>query len=108
MIYHWCQREEWEADAGRYAPASLEQEGFIHFSFRGQVERTATAFNHGMQGLVLVAADGEGLNIVVEDSYGVGEEFPHCYEPLPKAMAKSVVDFPPEVDGSFRLPSGTP
>ena len=106
MIYHWCSEDDWRAASDSYEAASLAEEGFIHFSFRDQVERTATTLERGKLNLVLLCVDETGLEIVLEDSYGGGEEFPHIYGPIPAAAVVRVFPFPPEADGSFLLPEG--
>ena len=108
MIYHWCARQDWEGAHDPYTAPSLEAEGFIHFSFLDQVERTASQWNAGQPDLVLLAVNPEGLPLVVEDSYEVGEEYPHIYGPLPFRAVAGVFAFPPEEDGTFRLPPGLP
>lgn len=85
---------------------SLAEEGFIHFSFRDQVERTATTLDRGRPNMVLLCVDDTGLEVVVEDSYGGGEEFPHFYGPIPADAVVRVLPFPPQADGSFLLPEG--
>ena len=108
MIYHWCARQDWDGAHDPYTTPSLEAEGFIHFSFLDQVERTASQWNAGQPDLVLLAVNPEGLPLVVEDSYEVGEEYPHIYGPLPFHAVAAVLPFPPEPDGTFRLPPGLP
>lgn len=108
MIYHWCSQQAWDQVEDSYEPPSLVEEGFIHFSFEEQVARTATIFDHGKQDLVLLCVDESGLNLVIEDSYGAGEEFPHLYSPLDRKAVVKVVPFPAEIDGSFRLPPDVP
>jgi uncharacterized protein (DUF952 family) len=104
MIYHWCPHDDWDPRADSYEAASLKEEGFIHFSFRDQVERTATAIDRGKSEMVLLCVDNSGLDVVVEDSYDIGEEFPHVYGPIPRSAVIQVIPFPHEPDGSFRLP----
>lgn len=105
MIYHWCPSEDWESTGDVYTTHTLEMEGFIHFSTRDQVERTATSLDRGRRGLVLLSVDESGLEVFYEDCYEVGEEFPHVYQPVPRESVVAVTPFPPESDGSFRFPA---
>lgn len=105
-IYHWCPAEAWEASDDAYRSPSLDEEGFIHFSYEHQVERTATALDRGRTDLVLLRVESASLEVVVEDCYEVGERYPHVYGPIPVAAVTAVYPFPPESDGSFRLPAG--
>lgn len=105
MIYHWCPAEDWEAADGFYASPSLADEGFIHFSFRDQVTRTATEIDRGRPDLVLLGVDDSRLEVVIEDSYGIGEEYPHVYGPIPTEAVMVVTPFPCEDDGSFTFPA---
>ncbi len=85
-LYHLVTAEEWETHvaSGVIRPASLESEGFVHCSWGRQVE--ATARRH-FPGTVVTALeldlDGLDVELVVEDSYGSGEAFPHLYGPVP-------------------------
>ncbi len=105
-IYHWCPAEIWAATTDTYVAPSLAEEGFIHFSYRHQVARTATSLDRGRTDLVLVCFDSAALEVVEEDCYEIGERYPHVYGPIPVPAVKAVVPFPPEPDGSFRLPAG--
>ena len=106
MIYHWCPQGDWEAAQVGYTAGSLETEGFIHCSFRDQVERTATGVDRGREGLVLLCIDEGGLPVRAEDCYELGEEYPHVYGPIPTTSVMAVIPFPPNDDGSFSLPEG--
>lgn len=108
MIYHWCSRADWETTRHEYRSSTFEDDGFIHFSFRHQVERTATALEAGRRDLVLLCVDEAGLPVKVEDCCGSGEGFPHVYGPIPIASVVAVLPFPPLADGKFRFPEGTP
>ncbi len=105
-IYHWCPADVWGSTTGEYAPPSLDEEGFIHFSYEHQVEPTATALDRGCTDLVLLCVDPTTLEVVDEDCYETGERFPHIYGPIPVAAVTDVYPFPPLPDGSFRLPAG--
>lgn len=104
MIYHWCPVADWDRAGPEFSPLSLVDEGFIHFSFLDQVERTSTDINRGQEGLVLLAIDDSNLELIVEDCYEIGEKFPHLYRPLPKDLVVAVYAFPPKPDGTFQLP----
>ncbi len=109
FLYHIVQRAEWESSAeiGFYAPASIAEEGFIHCSTLDQVVGTANRFYNGQTGLVLLQMDVAQVSaeIVYEDLYGHGQAFPHIYGPLNVDAVSAVVDFPPNADGTFSLPS---
>ena len=105
-IYHWCPAEAWESTDDEYAAPSLAEEGFIHFSYEYQVERTATALDRGRTDLVLLCVDPTTLDVVDEDCYEIGETYPHVYGPIPVATVTDVLPFSPQPDGSFRLPTG--
>jgi uncharacterized protein (DUF952 family) len=75
--------------AGTYVPAGFAQDGFVHFSFAGQVSRVANALYRDEPDLIVVEIDPRGLDLVVEDCYEAGEEFPHVYQPIPIAAATS-------------------
>jgi len=116
-IFHITSRRAWETarERGSYRPASLESEGFIHFSGAHQVVQVANSFYQGQQGLVLLEADTAlldaelrweppaGLPAPVE---GTSEDlFPHLYGPLDLDAVLVVHDFPPGPDGRFSLPA---
>lgn len=108
FIYHWCPAETWDSTVDEYEAPSLAEEGFIHFSYKHQVERTATALHRGQTDLVLLCVDDTTVEVVDEDCYELGEEFPHVYGPIPVASVVAVLPFPSERDGAFRLPEGLP
>jgi uncharacterized protein (DUF952 family) len=107
MILHISTRTDWEAAGAFYAPASLESEGFIHCSTPEQILLPANAMFRGQEGLVLLCIDPARVTaeIVYEDCYESGQEFPHIYGRLNKEAVIKVVDFPPHRDGTFSLPS---
>lgn len=82
---------DWRAacERGSYRPPSLEQEGFVHFSYRDQVARTANARFSGRDDLLVIEVDPARLAdpVVDEDLYGSDEDFPHVYGPIPTTAA---------------------
>ncbi len=107
-IYHWCPETDWQASAAEYSPPALDVDGFIHCSYRHQVERTATAIDRGRDDLVLLCINPEDLQVQSEDCYSIGEPYPHIYGPVPAGSVMAVVPFPPSADGSFRFPPSAP
>ena len=93
-LFHLVQPAEWAAAVGRgtYRPASLNTEGFVHFSFADQVAGSANRHYADAVELVVVEVDADRLDaqLRVEDSYGSGTAFPHLYGPVPVSAAVAV------------------
>ena len=115
MILHILRREEWAAAVaeGRYAPASLATEGFIHCSTAAQVAETANRFFCGQRDLVILCIDEERLTSTLkyEAAAMPGHErtdavFPHLYGPLEVDAVVQVSEFPCDHEGKFALPEG--
>ena len=105
MIFKICSREEWAAaePAGTYAGTALDaKDGFIHFSQAAQVAGTLAKYYAGVDGLVLVAIDENGLDIRWEPARD-GQLFPHLYAELPLAQVVWVKPLRRGSDGAFVL-----
>lgn len=104
-IFHITSREAWDraCGRGRYEAPSLATSGFIHCSKADQVVRVANRIFLGMQGLVLLHIDVEGLSapVVYENLDGGSELFPHVYGPIELAAVRAVTPFEPGDDGRF-------
>ena len=107
MIVHITTRTAWESAGTLYMADSLDSEGFIHCSTLEQVLLPANERFRGQTGLVLLCIEPARVtaDIVYEDCYESGQKFPHIYGPLNKEAVTRVVDFPPNPDGTFSLPS---
>ncbi len=107
-IMHITAATEWEKakKAGVYTAPSLNKEGFIHCSLAHQIPPVANFNFKGQQGLVLLEIAEDRLQHVVkyEDLYGEGKDYPHLYGPLNIDAVLRVVAFPPEANGTFKLP----
>ncbi len=93
MIYHITTRAAWEGAGALYHQESLETQGFLHASTQEQVVATATRYYRGQAELVVLEIDPEGLDVRWEaPAMGVSREgdFPHIYEPLPRASVARV------------------
>lgn len=100
----WAQAEERQRD---YTDPSLELEGFIHCSTPAQVLTPANERFAHRTDLVLLVIDPDLVpaELVFEDSYGSGTEYPHIYGTIPLAAVTHVLDFPCNADGTFALPA---
>jgi uncharacterized protein (DUF952 family) len=109
IILHIIARGEWETAVSHppYAPPSLASEGFIHCSTLEQVLLPANSLYRGRADLLLLCLDEARIaaDVVYEDCYESGIEFPHIYGPLNLEAVVAIVEFPCQADGSFRLPS---
>jgi uncharacterized protein (DUF952 family) len=106
-IFHIVAAADWRqaCDGGSYQPPSLAAEGFVHFSYRRQVARTANARFAGRDGLVVIEFDPARLPapVVDEDLYAADELFPHVYAAIPTELAVAVHPLPVGPDGRFEF-----
>ncbi|HEY0169323.1 MAG TPA: DUF952 domain-containing protein [Jatrophihabitans sp.] len=107
-IFHIVAEPDWRAACaqGSYRPPSLEQEGFVHFSYRDQVARTANARFGDRVDLLVVEFDPAQLAhpVVDEDLYGSDEDFPHVYGPIATTAAVAEHRLSRTPSGEFSFP----
>lgn len=108
MLIHITTRAAWENSRQQegYCADTLATEGFIHCSLPEQFLMTANALFRGQKDLVLLCIEPAKVQaeIIFEDLYKSGQEFPHIYGPLNADAVFKVVDFPAGADGTFLLP----
>jgi len=111
-IYHVALADDWvEARRiGEYRTstrgARLEDVGFIHGSFRHQVERIgALVYGDVDEGLVVLVIDPARVQvpIKIEKPEGGSEAFPHIYGPLPVDAVMTVLSAHAHPDGTFTV-----
>lgn len=108
-ILHITTKTDWEKakQVGVYTAPSLEKAGFIHCSLAQQIPPVANHNFKGQEGLIILEID-EGkvkYNVKYEDLWSEGQLYPHIYGPLNIDAVIRIVPFPPELDGTFKLPS---
>jgi uncharacterized protein (DUF952 family) len=111
-IYHVALADDW-AEARRIGEyrtstrgARLEDVGFIHGSFRHQVERIgALVYGDLDEGLVVLVIDPARVHVPVkiENLEGGAEAFPHIYGPLPVDAVMTVLSAHAHADGTFTV-----
>ena len=96
-IYHLALRTDWDADPdAAYAMSTLgrtlDEQGFIHCSFRGQVQQTADLIYGSRTDVLLLTIDPARVAapIRVENLDGGDEHFPHIYGPLSRDAVVAV------------------
>ena len=108
MIYHLALRQEWEEDlsaGGGYRRStlgrSLEEVGYVHCSFAEQVQDIGDLLYRGRYDVVLLTIDPSRVRseVVVEDTTGSGQRFPHVYGPIPAVAVLRVDPVPLAPDG---------
>ena len=109
-IFHIVDRGVWAAAVadGEYVPAAFAQDGFVHLSFAHQVAQVANARYRDASELIVVEVDPSDLEVVVEDSYGAGEEFPHVYAAIPVAAAVRTHELTRDGNGDWTFSPDVP
>lgn len=105
-IYHLALRSAWEAATREGEPyrrstieRSLDDEGFIHCSYREQVQGVADRFYHGRTDVLLLTIDTSKLDAEVRTE----NLFPHIYGPLPSQAVVGVEPVACRDDGCLLL-----
>jgi uncharacterized protein (DUF952 family) len=108
QIFHIVDRATWAAavETGEYEPAAFAHDGFVHFSFADQVAGVANARYRDEPDLIVVEVDADPADVVVEDSYGSGVEFPHIYRPIPTSAAVATHELRRNADGDWVFSTG--
>jgi uncharacterized protein (DUF952 family) len=110
VILHICPATDWTGSKDTaYRPASLDTVGFIHCADPGTTHLPANALYAGRSDLVLIELDPARLGVPVRWEEGdpphpAGIWFPHVYGPIRAEAVVAVHPFPPQPDGTFRLP----
>ena len=104
-IFHLLARAEWERAkaAGRYAPPSLAELGFIHFCEDRQLLATARRWFPGRDDLIVLAVREDRVGAEVRREPADGDRFPHLYGPLPLEAVVEALPLPLGA-GGFELP----
>ena len=108
-LYHVLRAEEvgWESD-GRYRPASLEREGFVHASYRDLVLESARLyFRESADRLRVLAIDPRRLDVPVEVARTPRGPMPHVRGAIPcdavRVLSLEAVPSEPDVVSGTRI-----
>jgi uncharacterized protein (DUF952 family) len=115
LIYHCSLVADWNAAqaVGAYTISSrgrtLEQEGFVHASYAGQIAGVLQRFYADVTEpmcLLVIDADKLGVPVIAENLVGGSELFPHIYGPIPVAAVVEVAALVRDGRAGWRSPSG--
>lgn len=113
LIFHTAVPEDWERarSSGVYTMSTrgqtLSDMGFIHCSYRHQIDRVANAFFGDLAVVTLLEMDTDDMpvTLVDENLEGGDELFPHLYRPLDVDWVRADREWRPDHDGIYRLAS---
>jgi uncharacterized protein (DUF952 family) len=97
IIFHIVDRAAWIGTD--YAPPSLTDEGFVHFSFADQVEPSANRYYRDREGLCVVEVDSASIPGELRIENG----FPHVYGPIPIASTRTIHELTRAPNGDYRF-----
>ena len=111
LILHIVEKQAWKKakEQNIYAPQSLHLEGFIHCSTPETVVEVANHLFRGQSGLLLLCIDIDKVEVkVLFERVGNQERwaFPHIYGALNVDAVVREIEFEPNADGLFILPTG--
>ena len=104
-IYHLALAEDWEhSPSAAYTMStlgkSLAEQGFIHCSFRQQVQQIADMVYRGRSDVLLLEIDPARLVATVQvEGVDGAEKFPHIYGPLNRDAVVNVTPLDVRDDG---------
>jgi glutathione S-transferase len=112
-ILHIALPDDWAAakESGEYRVStrgvSLDDEGFIHCSYPGQLEGVANRYYTDIVELVILHIEPELLESEVRlepPAAGLDELFPHVYGPVPTAAVIATTWWDRDDDGIWHRP----
>lgn len=124
LIYHCALVADWQAaqvgrsgeaepTGGEYTVSSrgrtVEQEGFVHASYAGQVAGVLHRFYADVTEpmcLLVIDPDKLGVPVVAENLIGGSELFPHIYGPVPVSAVVEVAALVRDESSGWRSPIG--
>lgn len=91
---------------GIYHPASLDRDGFIHFSTASQLLKTASIFYANRGDMVIFCVDESSTDCVRFEAVSdrADDLFPHYYGELPMDAVLKTVRLPLNASGAFVFP----
>lgn len=106
-IYHLVLPEWWETFINKdyYESETLQEEKFIHLSTAEQVNGTLENYFKGVECVFLLHVDTTKLTseLIFEDLFGLGVNFPHLYGRLNKDAILQIQELLADADGVLKV-----
>jgi uncharacterized protein (DUF952 family) len=106
LIFKIVPQAEWERPGNLYEGSALDRaDGFLHFSTAAQLPQTLARHYAGRDDLLLLTVDTETLGTALcwEHAPARGEDFPHLYAALPRALVAGTKALTRDAHGDFVL-----
>lgn len=85
FIYHLIPEDEWArvSRLNEYEPVSLVEEGFIHFSFKDQIDGVIKRYYQNIDSLFILKVDVSKIESKLKvEEVPINGKFPHLYGKL--------------------------
>ena len=108
FIYKICTKEEWldAKNKGKFNGSKKDiEDGYIHFSDKGQLKGTLNKFFLNQKNLILLKITTLKLDHLIYEQASDGNMFPHLYSPLYISNVFNEYEIKYNEDGSHVLPS---
>jgi uncharacterized protein (DUF952 family) len=104
IVYHAATADDWATRTETfYQPAGYAAEGFVHCSTAEQLTGPLHALFLGRKDLILLTIESSALtsDVIYEDLYDAGEDFPHIYGPVDLEAVVASEPIPCDEQGRF-------
>ena len=108
FIYKICTKEGWldAKNKGKFNGSKKDiEDGYIHFSDKGQLKGTLNKFFLNQKNLILLKIATLKLDHLIYEQASDGNMFPHLYSPLDISNVFNEYEIKYNEDGSHILPS---
>lgn len=110
LLYRLIAEDAWAAAADGPLPLgdADRRDGYVHLSFRSQVEETARRHYADAHALLALEIDPMAVaaDLRIEFAPSRGERFPHLYAPLQRRHVVAVRPMRRDADGMWRFDRG--
>ena len=107
FVYKICTKDEWLTAKTKkifFGSKKDQEDGYIHFSDKEQLEGTLSKFFTNQKKLILLEIDALKLDNLIYEQASDGNMFPHLYSSLDISNVCKEYEITLNEDGSHKLP----